>query len=231
MLRIVATCALLLVAARAHAQASATLTLASDDRYRGVSLSGSRPVLQLDVGVDDAAGDYAGAFASNARLDGHDTLRWQVYGGRAGRFAGGASWDVGLRYTGFANLSGYGYPELYAGIAGRRLGARVAYAWDYFGNRTDALYLGLDGEQPLSTRVRLLGHVGWLRMAGDGDATHASDARAGIAVHVGALDVQLARTLLWTDRRRYRYGYARDGYPVGADALGDAWVVSLSRAW
>ena len=231
MLRIVADGGLLLVAMHAHAQASATLTLASDDRYRGVSLSDGRPVLQLDVGVDDVAGDYAGVFASNARLDGHDALRWQVYGGRAGRFAGGANWDVGVRYTGFANASGYGYPELYAGISGRRLGARVAYAWRYFGTGAGALYAGLDGEQPLSARVRLLGHVGWLRMAGDGDARRAGDARAGIAVHLGALDVQLARTLLWTDRRRYRYGYAQGGYPVEPDALGDAWVVSLSRAW
>lgn len=231
MLRIVATCGLLLAAIQAHAQANATLTLASDDRYRGVSLSGSRPVLQLDVGVDDVGGDYAGVFASNARLDGRDAVRWQVYGGRAGRFANGANWDAGVRYTGFANASGYAYPELYAGVAGRRLGARVAYAWRYFGTGAGALYVGIDGEQPLSSRVRLLGHVGWLRIAGDDGATGATDARAGLAMHVGVVDVQVARTLLRADRPRYGDGYAHAGYPVGHDALGDAWVVSVSRAW
>ncbi|MGN6513836.1 MAG: TorF family putative porin, partial [Lysobacteraceae bacterium] len=149
LLRIMATCGLLLVAMQAHAQASATLTLASDDRYRGVSLSDSRPVLQLDLGVDDATGDYAGVFASNARLGGRDGLRWQLYGGRAGRWGDGASWDVGVRYSAFTEPAGDGSPEVYAGVAGRRLGAHVAYAWRYFGSAAGALYLSFDGGQPL----------------------------------------------------------------------------------
>lgn len=225
---------LMFVAGTARAQVNASVALVSDDRYRGVSLSDGQPVLQLGAGFDADDGGYAGGFLSGARLDGRAAARWQVYGGRAGRFGDAASWDVGAQYTGFAGAPGHAYPELYAGLAGRRLGARVGYAWRYFG-MGGALYAGLDGQQPLSSRLRLLAHAGWLRMSGDGDAIGAIDLRAGVAVHVGSFDLQLARTRLRADRQRYGYahGYGdRYGaYPVNRDALGAAWVVSITRAW
>lgn len=233
MLRIVVACGLLLVATAAHAQASASVALVSDDRYRGVSLSDGRPVLQLGAGFDADDGDYAGGFVSGDRLDGHDAARWQVYGGRARRFGNGASWDVGAQYTGFAGVPHRAYPELHVGIAGWRLGVRLAYAWHYFG-MGNALYAGVDGQQPISTRWRLLGHAGWLRLCGD-NATDAIDVRAGVAAQVGGFDLQLARTALHADRRRdgdaYRYRDRHGAYPVTGSALGPAWVISVTRAW
>ena len=107
MLRIVVACGLLLVATAARAQASASVALVSDDRYRGVSLSDGRPVLQFGAGYDADDGGYAGGFLSGARLDGRDAARWQLYAGRARRFGDGASWDVGAQYTGFPGAPGY----------------------------------------------------------------------------------------------------------------------------
>lgn len=227
MLRIVAACGLLLVATAAHAQANASATLVSDDRYRGVSLSGNEPALQLGAGFDADSGLYVGAFASTARLYGHDMVRWVGYAGRAGRFGEGASWDVGAQYTGFSRALEDGWPEVYAGLAGERLGVRVAYAWHYFGGDDDALYTSLDAQQPLSRDVRLLAHAGWLHPVHDGEAAPAYDLRVGVGVHVAGFDLNVARTLLHADWSNYRYA----AYPVGRDAAGDAWVIGITRRW
>ena len=226
MLRIVAACGLLLVANAVRAQANASVTLVSDDRYRGVSLSDGGPAAQVGLGFDADRGAYVGAFASTAKLYGQDMVRWLGYAGWAGRFGHGASWDVGAQYTGFSRASGDGYPELYAGVSGERLGVRVAYAWRYFGG-DDALYTGFDAQQPLSRRVRLLGHLGWLHPVHDAEAAPAYDARVGVGVHVGGFDLQLARTFLHADWSDYRYA----AYPVGREAAGNAWVIGITRSW
>jgi uncharacterized protein (TIGR02001 family) len=226
MLRIMAVCGLLLVAGAAHAQASASVTVVSDDRYRGASLSGNEPALQLGAGFDADSGLYAGAFASSAQLYGSDMVRWVGYAGRAGRFGEGASWDIGAQYTGFSGASEDGWPELYAGLAGERLGVRVAYDWHYFGG-DDALYTSIDAQQPLSRDVRLLAHAGWLHPVHGAEASPAYDLRVGVGVHLAGFDLNLARTFLHADWSNYRYA----AYPVGRDAAGDAWVIGITRRW
>ena len=226
MLRMVAACGLLLFATAARAQASASIALVSDDRYRGVSLSDGDPALQLAAGFDADAGGYVGAFASTARLYGRDMLRWVGYAGWAGRFGNGASWDIGAQYTRFSAASGDGYPELYAGLAGERLGVRLAYARGYFGGG-DALYTSLDAQQPLSRRLRLLAHAGWLHPARGADAPSAYDARLGVGLQAAGFDLQLARTFL----RGGGAEYGPAAYPLGRDATGDAWVVGVTRRW
>ena len=227
MLRIVAACGLLLVAHAVRAQANASVTFVSDDRYRGVSLSNGDPAVQVGLGFDADGGAYGGAFASTAKLYGRDMVRWLGYAGWAGRFEHGASWDVGAQYTSFSRASEDGYPELYAGVSGERLGVRVAYAWRYFGSEDDALYTSVDAQQPLSRRVRLLGHLGWLHPVHDAEAAPAYDARVGVGVHVGGFDLQLARSFLHADWSDYRYA----AYPVGREAAGDAWVIGITRSW
>lgn len=227
MLRILAACGLLCLATAARAQASASVSVVSDDRYRGVSLSDGDPALQAGVGVDAGWGGYAGAFVSSARLYGRDMARWNAYGGWAGRFRAGAGWDVGVQYTGLSRASHDGYPELYAGLGGERLGVRVAYAWRYFGGDDDVIYTSLDAQQPLTRRLRLLAHVGWLHPMHDADTSPTYDARLALGVQIGHLDVQLARTFLHADASPYRYA----SYPVGRDAVGDAWVVGVTRRW
>src|SRR6476619_6384734 len=196
MLRILVACGLLCLANAARAQASASVSLVSDDRYRGVSLSDGDPAVQAGLGFDAGWGGYVGAFVSSARLYGLDMARWNAYGGWAGRFHDGPGWDVGVQYTGFSRASHDGYPELYAGLAGERLGLRVAYAWRYFGSDDDALYTSLDAQQPMTHRLRLLVHAGWLHPVRDADAAPAYDARIGLGMQVGHLDLQLARTFL-----------------------------------
>ena len=227
MLRIVVACGLLLVATAAHAQANASVTLVSDDRYRGVSLSGNAPALQIGGGFDADTGFYVGGFASSARLYDHDMVRWVGYAGRAGRFGDGASWDVGAQYTGFTDAPEDGWPEVYAGLAGERIGVRFAYAWHYFGGDDDALYTSVDAQQPLPRDVRLLAHAGWLRPVHGESASPAYDLRLGIGVQLRGFDLQLARTFLHADWSDYRYA----AYPVERDAAGDAWVIGITHRW
>jgi uncharacterized protein (TIGR02001 family) len=49
---------------------SADLSLVSDYRYRGLSLSNQRPALQLDVSLEDKGGAHAGFWASSIREPG-----------------------------------------------------------------------------------------------------------------------------------------------------------------
>ena len=64
----------LLCASEACAQVSGSVTLVSDYRYRGISLSDGRPTAQLSVAYDRPDGWYMGAFASRVRLRPAPTL-------------------------------------------------------------------------------------------------------------------------------------------------------------
>jgi len=219
----------LLLAAPSRAQVSGSATLLSDYRFRGISLSDDRPALQLAVAYDHADGVYAGVMASSARPDadsGHD-VQVLPYAGFARRLDNGLSWDAGVAYAAFVDASGYDYPEVHLGLASQHLSARLSYAHRYFGDDSDALYVELNGSRPVSDRVRLLGHAGWLHH----DTTEQSfpglqeqhfDWRAGLGIAVAGCDLQVA----WV---------AGDGeearYPDAPQVDHSALVVSLSRAW
>ena len=64
-----------LIAANVSAQVSGSLTLVSDYRFRGVSLSHNNPAAQLGAVYDDARGWYAGAFAVRAFVSHPDSAQ------------------------------------------------------------------------------------------------------------------------------------------------------------
>ena len=108
-----------LVAANVSAQVSGSLTLVSDYRFRGVSLSHNNPAAQLGAVYDDARGWYAGAFASTVQFADPSSRELQMiaFGGYVWRFASGLSSEVGADYSAFTGRGGYSYPEVYWGIA------------------------------------------------------------------------------------------------------------------
>ena len=102
----VALAAMLAAAGTATAQGefSGNVALSSDYVWRGVSQSNGD--LAISGGFDYTNGMfYAGTWASNVDFDdASDTnLELDFYGGLAGEFANGISWDVGLIY--------YTYPD------------------------------------------------------------------------------------------------------------------------
>lgn len=173
----------------ARAQVSGSVTLLSDDRYDGMSLSDGKPAAQLALAWDRDDGWYAGVQLTGVRLPNTYVKRTYFKGASStgtsskglypevARFRpelqsvpylgyvrvlrNGWSADAGVQYTTFSRSHEYDYPEIYAGLAGERLSVRVSLMPHYFGQAT-ALYANLDGNHPLRGRLRALAHVGAL---------------------------------------------------------------------
>lgn len=221
----------LLTCANAHAQVSASATLVSDYRFRGVSLSDGRPAAQLAIAWEHDDGWYAGAFASSARLYDRPGTHLLSYLGYAHRLRHGVSWEAGAEYAAFSGYPADNYPEFYLGLGSDRLGGRLYYAPRYFGSDDAAIYAELNGNHALNETFRLQGHVGWLQRGGHGDDADFGaqrrrfDIRLGIGAVFGGFDLQLARVASDGSGGRYY------GYPAYDDADDGAWVASVSRGW
>ena len=203
-----------LISIDASAQISGSVNLVSDYRYRGVSLSHGDPAAQFAVAYDDAQGWYAGAFASTVRLAAPSNPGLQAIGfvGYAKQLPSGVSFEVGADYSAFSGARGYDYAEVYGGFAFESVNGRLYYAPRYFGADGGALYGELNGAQRVHDRVRLLVHVGVLKVDGGGPYSGWSDsrvfdARAGVGVDVDPFNVQLS----WVGISRAYTGYAITG--------------------
>jgi uncharacterized protein (TIGR02001 family) len=204
------------------------LSLVSDYRYRGVSLSAGDPALQASLAYDHLSGFYAGLFASNAAfaVSPHRELQLLPYVGYVSRLSSGLAVEIGAEYATFTGPEDYDYPELYAGIAGDRWSARVYYAPRYFGRDSGALYAEINAAQPLADRVRLLVHAGALVNRGNdtkyGPADRQIfDGRIGIACDFEPFTLQAS----WVG-----VSSSQAGYPIRGDRRNTA-VVTLSYAF
>ena len=218
-----------LLATASTAQVSATASVTSDYRVRGVTLSEGRPAAQLDASYDADLGWYAGAFASNVQFYEHSDRQAQLmgYAGYARRLGGGWSVDAGAAYSTFSGGDGYNYVEMHAGVTSDALSARLYFAPDYFGQGIHTLYGELNGSQRLFDRVKLIGHAGVLQLTAGatsetgGHSPHA-DFLAGVEVEVQRFRLQVSRI-------------AADGashvYPIGSGHPAGVWVARLSASF
>ncbi len=217
-----------LVAANVCAQVSGSLTVVSDYRFRGVSLSHNKPAAQIGAVYDDAQDWYAGGFASTVQFDGSSReLQTIAFGGYVWRFASGLSSEVGAEYSAFTGPGSYSYPEVYWGIAYENLSGRLYYAPRYFAHGSEAIYGEINGAQPLLDRVRLLAHAGVLRNSSENTYTgravhHVFDARIGVGVDFDQFSVQL--NWVWRSPQNTVYPVTGTGSRNGA-------VLSLSRSF
>ena len=90
----------------AIAQVGAGVSLESDYRFRGPSLSDRRPVLSLNLSYDHSSGAYAGASAivADTRYQGVEALGFMEYAGFVKRLGDSLALDVGVSN---ANLKRY----------------------------------------------------------------------------------------------------------------------------
>jgi uncharacterized protein (TIGR02001 family) len=192
-----------LIAPAAQAQVSGQLSVTNDERWRGRSLSDGRPAATLSLGYDDRSGAYVDASATAAALPrGADLVAVGVDAGYAWRLAGGRVLDLGVTRREFMNTSalarGAGYSELYAGIGGRSLSARLHYSPDYLRRGTTTVYATLDGVVRPAPGWRLLAHAGAMRFVGSLPAYVEDrgqfDYSLGVARRIGPVDAQLAWT-------------------------------------
>ncbi len=207
----------------AGAQVSGSVSLVSDERFRGVSLSDGLPAVQIDLGFDDASGWFGGLYASTVRLYEPGTLQGQGtgYAGYAMRLGAGWSADAGASYSGFTDANDYDYGELHVGLTTPALDARLSYAPNYFGLGLRTVYVEMNGSQAVVEPIRFVWHGGWLQVTSgnlDGKRSNA-DGRAGVEIAWRAGKAQLARVL--------NEG-STGAYPVtGAHPHGD-WLATIS---
>lgn len=155
----------MLSAAPAAAQVGATVSLFSDYRLRGYSISGSRPVAILDLSYDAPSGLYAGASASLLHPRGKflEPLGLQVNGGYAKRVSSSLTLDLGAAHASYSSYSHWqyrrSYNEFYAGLAGKILSARLSVSPDYLGTGW-TIYGETTAEVSPAPRLHLSGTFG-----------------------------------------------------------------------
>ena len=153
------TLAALLVPDAARAAAGGTLSLVSDDLFRGRSLSAGHPVARLSVALDLPSGAYLGTAGSVVLGRGSNAslLATQEYGGYARRLRSGLTLDVGLINTNYTRRwsgeSARGYTEVYAGLLGRRFSSHLNVSPNYFQSGRVTAYGDVDAV--------LLAHGDW----------------------------------------------------------------------
>lgn len=210
-------------AAQATAQVSGSVAVASDYRFRGVSLSDERPVAQADLAIDRSNGWFAGLLASNVRFNGEAALRGQAttYAGHAWRLGNGRSFDASASFTAFPGVEEYRYAELHAGFSTTDFEARLSFAPNYFGQSLRTTYAEINGSLPLIEGLRLVWHAGALQIASGTIASRRNlpDARAGVEFAHGAMRLQIARV---------ESSHSAAVYPVIARHGDGAWLGQIS---
>lgn len=215
----------LLCASVAQAQLAIDLGLASDNEFRGNSLSRGDPVASFSLDADSRAGWFAGAFVSQAHFSHYSYNRSgpQVVAdaGFAHAIQAGWSWEAGVTSSMFPNASGYDYHEFFAGLANIDWSMRLYISPDYYGRGFHSQYVEFDYTHPLGERFRLLTHVGVqhasVPLADASTTTY--DARLGVATQWRRLGIQLN----WVDTNRVSYAE-----PVAANRDHRTLIVRLS---
>ena len=154
----------LLLTPVALSQPSATATLVSDYRLRGVSLSDDKPAAQATLVLDSPTGWYGGVFASTVKLPGtaHISAQAVAFVGYAGPIRSGLHWDAGVDYSAFIQTPEYNYAELYAGFTSGEVNGRVHFSPSYFALDSASVYIEINGTHRLSDRFSLVLHAGLL---------------------------------------------------------------------
>ena len=186
----------LVLVAPVQAQLGATVSVDSDYRYRGVSLSHANPSARLTLNYDAAENWYVGASATSAKLTGSDRYTQLVgYAGWSTPAFSGASVELGLDGSHFDGISGYDFAEAYAGMLGERWSARLYFAPNYYGRHVQTAYAELNTYLALDERSRVFAHFGVLHplrgAVGEADRTR-GDVSLGAALVLRAWDLHLA---------------------------------------
>lgn len=176
----------------APAQWGGSVVLASDERSRGVSVTGEQPGLRATLGWDHADGAFAGASLAALRYRaGPRRPALQAYGGITRPLAGGGRWEAGAMVQRVAGDARYGYEEAFVGLGGHGWSVRLNVSPDYLGFGAATVYAELDAQRPLAPGWRATGHLGALRRD-DGRGGWRWDARLGLTTEAAGLDWQIA---------------------------------------
>jgi uncharacterized protein (TIGR02001 family) len=213
----------------AAAQVGVSLSLATDARLRGLSLTDNSAALALNLSYDHPSGIYAGAgllgragFATDRDGD-HRYVGHNEYLGYTAPLGADRSWDIGvssLAYTlDYEHKITLHYNEAYIGIVQGDVSAHVYFAPDYPRRGLNSAYADLNASHRFANVWRLTGHVGaHERLAGtpqrDGHRWRL-DTQLGLAREFGKAELDMA----WTasgPRPLAHPDQSRPGFIVGA---------------
>lgn len=148
-----------------------SVTLASQYRFRGISLSDERPALQGTLNLNHRSGLYAGVWGSN--IDGFgelggSNLELDFYAGFRRQIASGVTVDAGLLYYAYPGSSGgdFEFFEPYANVSVTRgpvtgkLGIAFAPSQDALANNSNTYIYGDLSVAIPNTPIMLTGHLG-----------------------------------------------------------------------
>lgn len=201
----------------AQAQLSGGLTVATDYRLRGVSLTDRRGAVSGSFAYDHASGAYAGGtvVVHDPAALGPRVLGYQAYAGVAGRLLGGQGWDVGVSRVDMAprydRRYSTEYTEAYLGLSQGDLSGRVSLAADYPRKGVETAYIELNGAVRPADGWRLTGHVGLQAPLGGGPKDEERvDVTLAVARRIGRAEAQLNWTVQ-TPRPRPDSTWTRPG--------------------
>lgn len=188
----------------AQAQVGTVVSVFSDDRFRGISFSDGRPVGILDLSYDSPNGLYGAVSGSvvATRSEGLKALGVTLNTGYAKRLRSGLTADVGIVHSRYSHYSGVaggrGYTEVYAGLSGKLLGARLSISPNYLGAAHWALHGEINGHVDLTSKLLLDGQIGLLMPMGsggyNGNSRPIMDCRLGVSQQVGPVTLHAALT-------------------------------------
>lgn len=228
--RIGAILLILCLSAPAAAEVGATLSVFSDARFRGYSLSEAHPAAMLDFAYDDPSGLYAGASAivELRRIGDPQAVGLQLDAGYADRLTSGTTLDVGIVHSSYSHYSGrehgLSYTEIYAGIARGPLSSRLYFSPHYFESGVWTAYGEINDNLSPARNWTLDGHVGVLvplrKASLDRSYRTDFDWRIGVTRELGRLSLHAA----WSDGAPGHdyYGYrlhSRSALVLGASLL------------
>lgn len=225
-----AATAFLCWAAPAHSEVGTTVSVYSDLRFRGYSLSEGRPVGIFDFAYDDQSGFYADATAAGVLRSGGDPapLGIQLTGGYAKRLQSGTTLDFGITHSTYSHYSsggrGSSYTELYAGIARGALSSRIYLSPHYFESGRWSAYAEVNGSVSPARKWTIDGHVGMhvpLRTPATERYRAELDWRLGVSRELGRLSLHAA----WSDGTPGYDFYRGRRHSRSALALGATWIL------
>jgi len=128
----------------AGADFAGTIAVTSDYDYRGFSQTAGDIALQGSLDYSHDSGFYASAWGST--LDWGDDSDAKIEIDYIVGFSrpvgdGEVSWDVGLLYYSYPNLSSVNFLEIYGGFSAKYLNFKVSYSDDFAGVGESAWYI------------------------------------------------------------------------------------------
>ena len=213
----------LLGAGNALAQVSGQISVASDNVFRGVSISDNRPSAAAEINYDGSAGWFVGGQVAQTQFygEGHANPEIVVDAGYAHEMSSGLSWEAGATYSTFPNFTFWNYAEAFVGVLSENWNARLSWSPNYFGRHQRTAYAEFNYSRPLGERLRLLAHVGAVRgdSAQNTGNSRAFDASLGLGARVSNVNIQM--NWIATNRSSFLY-------PVAPGGDRQEWVLSLA---